>query len=104
MVTYYFSGVSAPTSTNPEARELQLDYWMSAATGLLSLDEKDRERKRSDISKPKDAPSTKTSLKAAFKFLYVTRPSAQANVFTLSYAMKEKKIQSQLISGNFRYM
>lgn len=72
--------------------ELQLDFWMS---GAASEDkDKDRERKKSDINRPKDLPSSKTSIKAAFRSIYVVKPSQGGNVFSLTYATKEKKIQS----------
>ncbi|XP_055350854.1 phosphofurin acidic cluster sorting protein 2-like [Paramacrobiotus metropolitanus] len=99
-----------------ELMELQVDFWMP---GSQSSDERSKktevilsvtETPGSVASRaphkapPKDIPSVKTSLKAPFKFLYVVRPITQAqpggsavigtggNVFTLLYAVKEKKI------------
>ena len=65
---------------------------MASSEGVLSADEKDRQ-KRLNISKPRGSPDTKISLKA-FKS-YVTRPSAQSTVFTMPYAIKEKKVQGE---------
>jgi hypothetical protein len=77
-----------------DAMELQLEFWMLGPAAIEDK-EKERERKRSDVARPKDLPSTKTSIKAAFRSIYVVRPVQGANVFSLTYATKEKKIQSE---------
>ncbi|OQV15470.1 putative Phosphofurin acidic cluster sorting protein 2 [Hypsibius exemplaris] len=74
-----------------DAMELQLDFW---TLGSSNEDrEKDRERKKSDISRPKDLPSSKTSIKAAFRSIHVVRPVHGSSIFSLTYSTKEKKIQ-----------
>ncbi|GAV00318.1 hypothetical protein RvY_11185 [Ramazzottius varieornatus] len=85
-------GGSNSSSGSSDAQELQLDFWMHGGS-LDSDKDREKERKRSDANKPKDIPSTKTSIKAAFKSIYVVRPVQGSSVFTMTYATKEKKIQ-----------
>ena len=91
-----FPVASPPTGVQTsDAMELQLDYWLVDGASEEKEKDKERERKKSDVGRPKDLSSTKTSTKAAFRSIYVVRPGHTGNVFSLTYATKEKKIQSK---------